>query len=126
MSDFYGKAENYKGECKLCARIRASTWRANNREKCRESVWKADLKRRCREYGITVEGYYGIKDNQNGACGICGKTPSGDEYDLAIDHCHVTNKVRGLLCGRCNTAMERVDNIQGWVEKAIAYKLRAQ
>lgn len=33
-------------------------------------------------------------------CSICG-----DETNLVVDHCHSTNKVRGMLCNRCNKGL---------------------
>lgn len=45
--------------------------------------------------------------SQGGVCAICGQPETivkkgGVVASLAIDHCHETGKVRGLLCGRCN------------------------
>jgi Recombination endonuclease VII len=60
--------------------------------------WVARIKR---EYGITPEDFYEQLEVQNGACAICGKEPP-EGHDLHIDHCHVTNVFRGLLCGNCN------------------------
>lgn len=46
---------------------------------------------------------------QNDLCAICGKPEtaerSGKVMPLSIDHCHVTNQVRALLCHRCNKAI---------------------
>jgi len=62
-----------------------------------------------REYGITVEQYNAMEVQQGGVCAIC-KQPetqerNGVKYRLAVDHCHKTGKVRGLLCFKCNSAM---------------------
>jgi hypothetical protein len=43
-------------------------------------------------------------------CGICRKpetilSTNGKVKNLAVDHCHKTNIVRGLLCERCNRAI---------------------
>ena len=35
-----------------------------------------------------------------GACQVCGSSER-----LCIDHCHDTEKPRGLLCHKCNTAL---------------------
>lgn len=37
---------------------------------------------------------------QGGGCGICGCKPGPTR--LAVDHCHTTGLLRGLLCYRCN------------------------
>jgi len=42
------------------------------------------------------------------ACGVCGHDCT-DGRMLIIDHCHDTRRLRGLLCGRCNTS-ESYDN----------------
>jgi hypothetical protein len=44
---------------------------------------------------------------QNGACAICKKKPKSL---LCVDHCHVTGKVRGLLCRRCNGGLGFYDD----------------
>ena len=43
--------------------------------------------------------------DQNGLCAICGREPNGKggHARLHVDHCHASSKVRGLLCGNCNT-----------------------
>lgn len=44
---------------------------------------------------------------------------------LAVDHCHVTGKIRGLLCTRCNVALAAVgDNLEG-VMRFVEYLRRA-
>lgn len=35
-------------------------------------------------------------------CAICGKPRSAFKNNLSVDHCHKSNKIRGLLCFRCN------------------------
>jgi len=55
-------------------------------------------------YGISIEQYEEMLDKQNGLCAIC-KTPPQTKR-LAVDHDHDTGEVRGLLCHRCNRAVE--------------------
>jgi hypothetical protein len=54
---------------------------------------------------VTVEEYEQLLLDQRYACAIC-KTPA-DQFQRAlhVDHDHVTGKVRGLLCVRCNTGL---------------------
>lgn len=39
---------------------------------------------------------------QDGCCAICGQPEKDLKRRLAIDHCHATGHIRGLLCNRCN------------------------
>jgi hypothetical protein len=50
-------------------------------------------------YGITQEQYDTMFEAQGGVCAICG---GKRRYLLAVDHCHKTGRVRGLLCKLCN------------------------
>jgi hypothetical protein len=51
-------------------------------------------------FGITAADYHGMLEMQGYACAICKNKPKN--YRLAVDHCHKTGKIRGLLCKRCN------------------------
>jgi hypothetical protein len=78
-------------------------WAKANPEKIQARNRRAGLKR----LGITTEDYDRMMVEQNGVCAICrkpesAKGPSGQIKLLAIDHDHVTNRVRGLLCQKCN------------------------
>lgn len=56
-----------------------------------------------RKYGITAEDYNRMLAAQGCVCAICGKPEKGKR--LAVDHCHATGRVRGLLCMNCNRAI---------------------
>ena len=61
-------------------------------------------------YGITLDDYNIMLEDQNGVCAICGKPPHEANPDhwkerLAVDHCHETGRVRGLLCNNCNAGI---------------------
>ena len=58
-----------------------------------------------KRYGITPEQYYEFLNKQNNSCAICGKHQSELKKALAVDHNHKTNKIRGLLCDRCNRGL---------------------
>jgi len=53
-------------------------------------------------YKMTEKEYTDLLFEQDGACGICGRQHTEFKKRLYIDHDHVTNKVRGLLCNACN------------------------
>ena len=67
-------------------------------------------------YGITIADYDSMLEEQLDSCGICGTHQSLLAKRLHVDHCHDTNKVRGLLCSNCNLAFglfkDNLDTIQ--------------
>lgn len=62
-----------------------------------------------KSYGITLEQYNIMFESQGGVCLICGCPEiikrKGKIKNLAVDHNHITGKVRGLLCQKCNQAL---------------------
>jgi hypothetical protein len=71
-------------------------------------------------YGITVEQYDEMLATQSGVCAICAKTCATGRA-LAVDHCHETGKVRGLLCARCNPMLGFANDNIDVLKAAIAY-----
>ena len=69
-------------------------------------------------YNITLEEYKMMLDKQGCACAICGEIP---ENKLHIDHCHKTDKVRGLLCGSCNRALGLFKDNLDTIEASLIY-----
>lgn len=58
-------------------------------------------------YGIGVEDYDRMLAAQGGRCAICGTDkPSKKRIHFAVDHCHKTGRVRGLICIRCNSNLD--------------------
>jgi hypothetical protein len=69
----------------------------------RNKTYEEQRVSRIRSYGITVEDYNRMLEEQNGGCYICGK--EDNNRALSIDHDHSTGKVRGLLCSNHNRAL---------------------
>ena len=69
-------------------------------------------------YQINVNEYADLLEIQGNTCKICGKSP---KTKLAVDHCHKTNKVRGLLCNRCNSCLGFVNDQISLLENMIRY-----
>ena len=72
---------------------------------------------RARRYGLSLADYRALQQRQGNACAICRKVTRV----LCIDHCHVTGRVRGLLCRRCNSALGFYADDQGLLRAALAY-----
>lgn len=68
------------------------------------------------KYGLTVEQYEAMEDEIDGMCPICSVSQR-----LVVDHCHLTGKVRGLICNRCNRALGMFRDSPGRLERAIEY-----
>lgn len=65
-----------------------------------------------KKYNLTIESFEEKRLAQNNKCEICQETLKSG-FELHIDHCHATNKVRGLLCIHCNTLLGRAkDSIE--------------
>jgi hypothetical protein len=65
-----------------------------------------------KKYGLTILDYENLSSKQNNLCNICNMQPNGRWKNLHVDHCHETNKVRGLLCMTCNTFLGRFEKFK--------------
>lgn len=74
-----------------------------------------------RVYGITSKDYDRMSEKQGGVCAICKKPEKSKNGRLCVDHCHLTGKVRGLLCGNCNTGIGKLGEDIAVLEAAIRY-----
>ncbi len=76
------------------------------------------------QYGITLDQYYGMLEEQGGVCEICKRTPGENGHSLHVDHDHETNKNRGLLCRLCNAAIGMLQDNPELCETAACYLRR--
>lgn len=114
-------------QCKECVSLKRQRlyWenpdkyrkRANeNRKKHYEKLIKRDRKYKLQLLNQTQ--FNELLNKQNNCCAICKKPETAKVQQsrtiknntvelkrLAIDHCHKTGIVRGLLCQKCNTAL---------------------
>ena len=70
------------------------------------------------------KGWYSAKlEECKGKCEICGTEQLSERHKkyLAVDHCHETNKIRGLLCSRCNCGLGQFVHKPELLTAAIAY-----
>jgi hypothetical protein len=54
------------------------------------------------KYGLAAGEYARMLAAQKGVCKFCKRTC---HRRLSVDHCHLTNVVRWLLCSKCNTGL---------------------
>ncbi len=92
---FIAAAEKWRKEHPEYTAERARKWRKKNPDKARSAQFKY-------KYGITLDEYKLLLVGQNNVCAIC-KKPS--YRNLAVDHCHNSERVRGLLCDPCNVSL---------------------
>jgi 5-methylcytosine-specific restriction endonuclease McrA len=70
------------------------------------------------KYGISREDFFLMLEKQNYQCTLC-LTPI--DKSSHIDHCHTTNKVRGILCARCNKGLGHFKDNIVVLKRAIQY-----
>lgn len=94
-------------------------WRENNPEYQIGRQRPYHLKSK---YGITEEDYNNLLKQQEGKCAICStNTPTGKWKVFAVDHCHQTGVIRGLLCNECNRGMGLLRDSPDLLRKAVDY-----
>ena len=99
--------------CKPCKNAYKIQHRKNNPDK--HKVWERNAT--IRRYGIDRDKYNTLYKNQEGKCAIC----KIDRKVLHIDHSYKTSKVRGLLCGKCNTGLGQFNDDKDILAAAIKY-----
>jgi hypothetical protein len=92
-------------------------WKKANLEKYRETTNRCRRKYRYHIYAITEETYQAMVDNQGGRCAICDTAP----LSLCIDHDHITKKIRGLLCSKCNSGIGFLNDDLKLLKRAVGY-----
>ena len=95
---------------------RSKRWRLANPDKMKLAQRRSQIKRK---YGITLEEYGVMFDKQQGECGICHSIQ--ESKALAVDHCHINGKVRGLLCENCNTGLGKFKDDPALLKKGLEW-----
>jgi hypothetical protein len=131
LNEFYNRSYPKKGKetrCKKCMNSYNFQYCKRNRKKRNEQArekyrtkYSEHLKYK---YNITLDDYNSMFQNQAGCCAICNIHQNELNTKLHIDHCHNTNKIRGLLCSNCNTSLGLMKDDTFRLEKAIKYLLK--
>lgn len=95
--------------CKPCKNAKTLKWMKDNRSHSnrrrqqlrRENPEKTAAEKRRHVYKLSDAQYRAMYEIREGRCWIC----STHYQSLHVDHCHKTNRIRGLLCRACNLAL---------------------
>lgn len=110
-------------DCKEC-RLNRSKFLYHNDGASKKTNKNNSLKK---QFGINLTDYENMWRKQDGKCLICAEQSKeidkkyGKIRDLVVDHCHKTNKIRGLLCGPCNRALGGFRDDVTILKNAIKY-----
>ncbi len=104
-------------------RIKKNKWMKINKDRYDKTKRKFHLKN---TYGITLDQYNQMFFDQNGKCAICGNGQEVMKKRLYVDHDHSSNKLRGLICGNCNSALGFMKDNPEICEKAAIYLRKNQ
>jgi hypothetical protein len=110
------RSDGLQTYCKECGKAKQSQWYYQ------------------RVHKITIEERDSYLAKQDFKCGICGQTIAfrlkngagtniGNE--AVLDHCHTSKKIRGVLCGFCNTGLGAFKDNSFSLENAIQYLLNS-
>lgn len=120
LDEFYRHCRGKDGvatRCKACKN-------EYSRRRCKTLVGHLVLRKRHlkAKFGITLEKYERMFEEQDGLCAICGQPeiifhPQGTPWLLSVDHSHETGQVRALLCNACNQGI-------GWFERDMDMSLK--
>ena len=110
--------------CKECVNAKA---RAAYEQKRQDPEWyrlqqeKERDRHLRRTFGITSEEYDQMLHSQGGKCAICHTTECKSGVAFAVDHCHATGQIRGLLCRDCNTSLGKFNDDIRILRQAVRY-----
>lgn len=118
--------------CRACKAVAALKWRKANMEKANAQS-KAYARRhpermkdydRKRSYGLAYGEFGKILTSQDNKCAICYTEKPLGRNGFNVDHCHATNKVRGILCSNCNIGIGNLQHDPDILRAALEYLLK--
>jgi hypothetical protein len=117
FSNSPSRSSGVSGWCKECENKHKQT-------KYKDRIRNSNLKK----YGLDQKSYQQLLQKQGNKCKICGiysEIAPGVGFSkggvLCVDHDHLTNKIRGLLCSKCNTGLGLFFDDISNLENAILY-----
>lgn len=135
-SEAQPKRSLFYSHCRYCARC--TQWKTKNsfyakgsyckscqRDYAKSHYYDNRATQRAKRYGISEEEYQALFNQQEGRCFICNQQETrrrgSTVFELSVDHCHETGRVRGLLCHNCNVGLGQFKDDPRLLEEAITY-----
>lgn len=123
--------DGLRTRCKTCDQVTKESYRKipENNQKEREA-WKLYNRTNARarreaslikKYGISLNEYHKLQVEQNNRCKICNISMLVYNEYFAVDHDHLSGKVRGLLCKQCNLGLGNFKDNKELLLNAIKY-----
>jgi len=100
---------------------RSMKWNREHRGLVNKRAQACNFKRL---FGISLEEKAKLLANQGGRCAICGAGELDKMGPWCLDHDHITGKVRGVLCRRCNMTLGSLGDNPAILRNMIAYLIR--
>ena len=128
--DSYRRTNNSPGRKKYMKKyyveknddIRRNSKKYKSKPRSRDVGYNGHIKR---SYGISLDEYSKMLNDQGGVCFICKKLETrnvkGAIGRLSVDHCHKTGTVRGLLCFKCNSSIGKLNDDIEIIRRAADY-----
>lgn len=125
-SEFYPHrrmASGLQSHCRKCARAwhheRPDYVRAKNASyKSANPTYGTD-RQRIVKYGVSPGSFKEMVAAQGGKC--CGCQRGLNSLKACVDHCHATNRVRGILCDDCNRTLGAVRDEPDTLRRLASY-----
>ena len=119
ISNFYVNLNMRDGHSNMCKQCSTAKQKQLNASKEKKLLFKENNLKR--NYDLTQEEYNKILLEQGNKCIICGKDQSESQKAFAVDHNHITGRVRGILCSWCNTGIGLFKDDPKTLYRAIQY-----
>lgn len=119
-----------KTRCKQCEIAHNRNWRKTSpaypawRKRQKLTPLRTKQYNLKKSYGISLEEFEAMRVAQDDCCAACGRAgwPGGKHPGTpCVDHDHTTNRVRGLLCSHCNSAIGYADDEPARLRGMAAY-----
>ncbi|AXH66794.1 HNH endonuclease [Streptomyces phage StarPlatinum] len=115
--------EDKTGTCQKCGPVKIRVYTLKSGPNAGYVARRCNVAYREHKMGNTYDFSRAERDKLiEGAtnCAICDYEFS-DATEMRLDHCHSTDKIRGVLCNKCNTGIGMFRDDVNLLRKAIEY-----